>query len=473
MILAKKVLKAGVAAAFAAALMAGCSKDAGGNPNPGGGEETPYHPEFPIFSFVANQTKSAEWYKPQPSYDYVNAHLDESFGKKELYPQLIENLKESGGYFSIYASEVNFLKENGGFLSVMRDEGIRISVEMPGMTQPISGDKLAEAELNGKTVDGTNIFASIFRLTASVLDGRTNPDQKGWFVNKDRKDFIPDMLIFDERQPNLVPEIDPDVLHDTPGTIDQKITAALKYNNMNSRYRKPFNNLLATLREDYALYLQVAKTKWGDKMPKVGIHWNVVVGWEWRDQSSVKEIYAIDPSLYDGANYWHNFYRAYAERKTALASALYKSVDYLSDYIDYLTEQGFKPTIVYMDVDWRYDLDYVKTVLLKHREMLKTKGVQLGINVVEAGYKSNYDEMVCSGTTLTSYIRSSSSNPNVLYGNTLVACTQWLINTGIYEQGMQIRVGSWSPRPYEIGDQINENTPGSLANTANKIYKML
>lgn len=59
--------------------------------------------------------------------------------------------------------------------------------------------------------------------------------------------------------------------------------------------------------------------------------------------------------------------------------------------------------------------------------------------------------------------------PNVLYESTLSAIMDYLRGSGIYEPGMQIRIGSWSRRPAETGAEVDENRPGSLAHAANRI----
>ena len=45
----------------------------------------------------------------------------------------------------------------------------------------------------------------------------------------------------------------------------------------------------------------------------------------------------------------------------------------------------------------------------------------------------------------------------------------YLRGSGVYEPGMQIRVGSWSHRPAEKGAEVDEAASGSLAHTANRI----
>ncbi|MDR3308717.1 MAG: hypothetical protein LBS80_02055, partial [Tannerella sp.] len=163
------------------------------------------------FSFVANQCGGNVWYKPDGT--IVNGHIDESFGNRDLWPELIENLKRTGGSFSLYAAEIGYMSSENGFLSIVKSEGIPVSVEMPGFTACIPGALLGESELNGKTVDGKNLFSTRYGITHS--DNRIDPDEKGWFVTKDGQPFIPDEILFDERIPNLLPQFDADILANT------------------------------------------------------------------------------------------------------------------------------------------------------------------------------------------------------------------------------------------------------------------
>jgi hypothetical protein len=371
----------------------------------------------------------------------------------------MNHLKRTGGSFSVYAAEIGYMSSTNGLLSILKEEGIPLSVEMPGFTQCISGTPLGEAELNGKRVNGTNVFSSIFRIIEP--DDRTDPDGHGWFVTKDRMPVIPDEILFDERQPNLLPEFDAHLLATTPGTWEER-KAAAKKNNGYAVSMGDYDTLLATLRQDYVDFLHVAKTKWGDKMPAIGIHWNVVAGWEWRDQKGLDDIYTKDPTYFNTAD---NFYAIVQK------CPQYNSVQYLNDLIDVLTSAGFKPQTVYMDVDWTYDIPYIIEVLKRHKAALKAVDVQMGINIVEASLQDD-EELYFDGTTLARRTVSS-GKPNELYENTLIAIVQFLQATGIYDKDMQMRVGSWSHRPYETGSQVDEKIPGSMAHTANRIVALL
>ena len=408
------------------------------------------------FSFVSNQCKGNVWYKPGGT--IINGHIDESFGNRALWSQLMNHLKRTGGSFSVYAAEIGYMSSTNGLLSILKEEGIPFSVEMPGFTQCIPGTLLGEAEINGKPVNGVNIFSTIFRITS---EDRTGPDGHGWFVTKDRMPVIPDEILFDERQPNLLPEFDAHLLATTQGTWEER-KATAKKNNGCAVSMGDYRTLLATLRQDYVDFLQVAKTKWGDKMPAIGIHWNVVAGWEWRDQKGLDDIYAKDPAYFNTAE---NFYAIVQK------CPQYNSVQYLNDLIDVLTSAGFKPQTVYMDVDWTYDIPYITEVLKRHKEALKAKDVQMGINIVEASLQDN-EELYFDGTTLVRRTLSS-GKPNELYENTLIAIVQFLKASGIYDKNMQMRVGSWSHRPYETGSQVDEKITGSMAHAANEIVKLL
>jgi hypothetical protein len=416
--------------------------------------------DIATFSFIPNQIAASSWYKPGNPPTLINGHLDDSFGQKDLWPNLITNLKNSHGSFSIFAAEIGCMSSTKGLIPLLKAEGIPISVEMPGFTQCIDGTLLGKAELNGEAIDGTNnIFSSIFRISNPT--DRTDPDGKGWFVTKDRKPFIPDEILFDERMPNLLPQFDPAILASTVGTWEYRKNAAKKSNGCEVSTIS-YNELLSTLRQDYVEFLTVAKAKWGNEMPAVSIHWNVVAGWEWRDQKGLDDINAINPNYFNVANNYWGIITNYPQ---------YNSVLYLNDLIEVLTAAGFKPKTILMDVDWTYNIPYITEILKRHKIALKSKGVQMGINIVEASL-NDIEELYYNGFTLLKRANSSAT-PNELYENTLIAIVQFLKGSGIYEKGMHIRVGSWSHRPYETGTQVNENTPGSIAHTSNEIFKSL
>ena len=410
------------------------------------------------FSFFPNQLAANIWYKPGGS--LINGHLDESFGDPQSWPQLLSNLKSSGGSFSLGAAEIGYLSTEQGLIPLLKKEGIPISVELPGFTQILSGTDLANAELNGKAVNGTdNIFSRIFAISNPT--DRTDPDGKGWFFTNNRKYLIPDEILFDERQPNLCPQFDPKILAGTSGTWEER-KAAARISNGYPYYTRPFNELLAGFRQDYLDFLQVAKVKWGEDMPEIGIHWNVNPGWEWRDQNAMDTIHARYPDYFNIAS---NFWRMVWDYPQ------YNSVEYCNQLVDDLTDAGFKPSRIIMDVDWTYNIPYIHEVLMRHKTALRNRDVQMAINVVEASI-GDQEELYFDGTTLKRR-NLPAEKPNVLYENTLVAIMEYLKHSGIYEEGMHIRVGSWSPRPYEIQSEVDENIPGSMAHAANQIFNML
>lgn len=414
----------------------------------------------PLFSFVPNQLAGNAWYKPGTPPKLINGHLDRSFGHKALWPHLLQNLKRTHGTFSLFAAEIGHLSAKTGLLPLLKAEHIPVSVEMPGFTQCLDGKLLGEAEIEGKPVNGTNnLFETVFGIVHPTE--RTDPNGKGWFVTRDGKAFVPDEILFDERIPNLLPEFDPEILAKTPGTWEQRKQAARKANGCTVS-ALPYPQLLATLMQDYVKFLRVAKAHWGDRMHAIGLHWNVTPGWEWRDQKGFDAIHAQNPAYFDSpANFWGIVARC----------PQYNSVQVLNDLIDLLTAAGFKPRTVFMDVDWTYDIRYVTEALRRHKAGLRARGVQLGINIVEAGL-GDQEELTLEGNTLRKRTVPTAA-PNVLYANTLLAIMNYLKSSGIYEQGMQMRVGSWSHRPNEIDTQVDEQTPGSLAHTANAIAKLL
>lgn len=445
------LLRRAAAFVFIAALAAGFSIDCGA--------ASAERLATGAFSFVPNQIASAQWYRPGGS--LVNGHIDESFGAHpEKWETLRESLKKCGGSFSIFASEIGHMSQESGLIAMLKNEGVSISVEMPGFTQEIDGNSLAEAELNGLRAGGAdNIFARIFRLEEP--SGRPDPDGLGWFVTKDGRDFVPDEIIFDERVPNLCPEIDPAVLASAKGAWEERKRAAKKSGAYAAKYGS-FNGLLDAVIGDYIAFLRAAKTKWGYSMPLVGLHWNVNPGWEWRDENGWDAIHAADPAYFDDPkNFW-----AIVQKRPQ-----YNSVKYLERLVDAMTAAGFKPARIYMDADWTYDIPYITEVLKRHKASLKGRGIQMGVNVVEASIPEDAELVFENGTLKIR--QGGGASKNELYENTLVAIAQFLVARGIYESGMHLRIGSWTHRPYEKGLEIDENIPGSLAHAANEIIGII
>jgi len=411
------------------------------------------------FSFAPNQFAGSLWYRPGNPERLINGHLDESFGREELWPVLRRNLKENRGFFGMTAAEIGHLRDSAGLLTLLRSERIPVSVEVPAFTQPLDGAQLARAEIHGEAVDGVDIFSSIFRI--SDPKDRPNLSGAGWFVTRDGTPFIPDELVFDERIPNLLPEFDAAVLARTPGNWEQRKQAARKLSPFTAA-RQPYDRLLASLIQDYVSYLQVARARWGSRMPAISLHWNVNPGWEWRDEKGLDAIHAGDPAWFKTPEEFH---------RVVFTSPQYNSVHYLNQLLDVLAAAGFKPRTVFMDVDWTYSIPYITEVLRRHKTALAARGIQMGINVVEASL-GEQEELFYDGHTLQKRADPRAA-PNALYENTLVAIMEYLRGSGVYGMGMQIRVGSWSRRPSETGTAVNEATVGSLAHAANQIITRL
>ena len=456
---ANETLRAVVAAAMLLASLSGIT------PNCALADEAVTDSVSVSFSFMSNQLAGNAWYRPGTPPALINGHLDESFGHPELWPELARELKRSHGSFSLCAAEIGHLSSTTGLIPFLRREKIPIAVETPGFTQCIDGAMLGRAELNGERVGGTNnIFASIFGIVHPT--DRPDPAGRGWFVTRDEKRLTPDEILFDERIPNLLPVFDPELLAKTKGDWETRKRAARILNGCPTA-TLPYPQQLSVLMQDYVKYLTVARQRWGDKMPAVSLHWNVNPGWEWRDEAGLDAIHAATPEYFDKpANFW-----AIVQQRPQ-----YNSVGYLNDLIDVLTRAGFKPRTVFMDVDWTYDIPYITETLKRHKAALKARGVQMGIDVVEASI-GDHDALSCVQRSpgQFSLVRrtDAAATSNSLYESTLIEIVHYLKVTGIYERGMQMRVGSWSHRPYETGKEVDEAVPGSLAHTALTIFKML
>lgn len=412
-----------------------------------------------VFSFAPNQLAANVWYRPDGA--WINGHLDESFGCKDAWPELRRHLKRAGGSFSIFAAEIGYLRSDTGLLALLRRERIPVSVELPGFTQTLSGTELARFELYGDSIRGMNFFEQIFRIADSLP--RCEPLGNGWFVTRDGQPFVPDEILFDERLPNLLPVIDPMVLATAPGGWQQRLEAARSPLPGYAPASGDYDQLLERLYTDYVDFLRVARSKWGKRMPAVTIHWCVNPGWEWRDQRGLTAIHAQYPDFFEQPeNFYYPLIRDHAQ---------YNSVYYLECLVDRLTREGFKPRTILMDVDWTYSTDYIEEALRRHQSSLRQRGIQMGINIVEASLRMD-EALTCRDNTLCRMTRTDAT-PNQLYAETLLAITHYLQQHGIYEPGMQIRVGSWSSRPYEKNAEVDEQRDGSMAHTANSVYRLL
>ncbi len=411
-------------------------------------------------SFMPNQLAANVWYRPGEPPRLINGHLDASFGDRTRWPRLLANLQRWHGSFSITAAELGWLSASDGLLPLLRSAGIPISVEFPGFTQVHRAAELAAAELNGAPLrSGANLFATVFLINRPT--DRPDPAGRGWCVTRDGRPVVPDELLFDERIPNLLPTFDPEVLARTQGTWQQRLAAARRPNG-HPLATGPFADLLADLIEDYVRYLEVARAKWPQARPEVSLHWNVNPGWEWRDAAGLTAIHAADPAYFDQpANFW----------ATVARCPQYNSVSYLNQLLDRLAAAGYRPRTVFMDVDWTYNLAYVTEVLRRHQTALAQRGVQMGINVVEASLGPQ-DELVHEARTLVRRTVPDAA-PNLLYERTLLAITSYLQQCGLAGPEVQLRVGSWSHRPAEVGEQVSEDRPGSLAHAANAVADRL
>jgi hypothetical protein len=185
----------------------------------------------------------------------------------------MSHLQLNQGGFGTHSSEIGHL--SSGTLSSFRNQGLPMSVELPGMTQCLPGTVLANLEVNGISPAGQNYFNSIFQIDGSQTD-RTNPQGNGWFVDRNGNSYTPDEVIFDERMPNLLPNY--------MGNQSQLFNGALPFPERlansatspcpNAASFHPNLDLIGGLIQDYIDYIEVMKTRFRS-MPRVAIHWNV------------------------------------------------------------------------------------------------------------------------------------------------------------------------------------------------------
>lgn len=416
------------------------------------------------FSFTPNQLAANEWYKltapASAVVTVVNGHLDESFGNGALWPNLLANLKAANGTVTVFAAEIGYLSTRSGFLSFATQKQIPLSVELPGFTQCKDGYELARAELLGERLSSGNLFCNTFGICSGAL--RKNPDGVGWFVTKDDVAFVPREIVLDERIPNLLPHFNPITLAQTSGSWSER-KAAAKVDLPCAQAFNPGVPLLQGLQGDYLEYLRIARQKWATRMPVISLHWNVTPGWEWRDEACLDGIQLRNPGFFqDPANLLQ------------IRAPCYNSVEYLKQTVQMIQGDGFTLNTVFMDVDWTYDTPYVIETLKRQKTMLAGLGVQMGINLVidfasVGPCPDSNCEVVLIGNRLVPR-RNTTRSTNVLYEDSIIQISELLKREGIIDTQVNLRVGSWSARPQEIGSQVSETIGGSLAHAANRVF---
>lgn len=412
------------------------------------------------FWMQPNQLASELWYRPGGS--SINGHLMDSFNNFSLWSQTESLLQNNSGGFGIYAAELGYV--NSSFLQSLKDAKIPVSVEMPGNTQCIDGTDIANAELYGTPIPNRTNF-DFFKNTFTIeTSGRTDPHNKGWLVDKDGSNIIPDEIVLDERIPGLLPSIDPAVLAKAGGTWEQRKKTATKAT-------CPIHGSATNIQgfeDDYVKYSNVFKLKFSGTvpMPKFSFHWNVNPQSEWWDQA------CLDANHAKGENYTNTSVLYYLQKTCS------NGLKYLSETITKLCNNNVCPYAVYLDADWLYNPQFTISILKKYKSLIEnftlpngTKPtIKFGVDIVDQCGSDPTCVLNIGPLGMTKAKGTGTSN--LLHQQTLINLTNYLINQKVYEPSNPkniIRIQSWDLKPIEKGSQISETVNGSFAQTTLKI----
>lgn len=206
------------------------------------------------------------------------------------------------------------------------------------------------------------------------------------------------------------------------------------------------------------------------KIPRIQINWNVIEGWEWRDE------YCLD-LLYKKYNDSIDFDHAYRY----VTNPCHEDTRHLNDLIQLLCSIGHCPEVVYMDMDLTYITSYSLEVLQMNKFILKEYQVPFGINLVDQCVeRDNCVTEILSITNPPELILNLNANAtypnftrNQMQEHSLMNVLNFLIDLQIVDDNTHIAITSWTSWPDEIGSEINETNPGGMAHTANQLFEQI
>lgn len=413
--------------------------------------------------FSPNQLAANLWYLPRGT--AINGHLDGSFSDTSVWPELLSHLRANDGGFGTFAAELGYV--SSGTLMNLRQAGVPVSVETPGMTQCLSGWALGNLELFGTSPPGQNLFASTFLIDGTQAD-RIDPAGRGWFVNRDGNRYTPDEIIFDERMPNLLKRFSGAALFDGTKTWAERKALSVSDPCPAADSFHFSVNRITSLIADYVDYIRVARSRFG-RVPRFAIHWNVNPGWEWSDETCLDALDARFPNAAD-----------FARERNALSWPCHRDTQHLGQLVDTLCANGACPSAVYMDVDYLYNTTYALDVLQRNKAALASRGIPFGINVVD---QSTAIRPVGSAVVVNANGSGlqildaggdgSAASENLLHQTSMINVMSFFIYKGIIDASTRLRLSSWDYRAYESGLAVSERNAHSMADTVNRIFRQL
>ncbi|QGM46600.1 hypothetical protein [Methylocystis heyeri] len=414
--------------------------------------------KFGKLTFAPNQLAANKWYRPLG--ELINGHIEESFAVESLWPRLESLLIAEHGAFGLNAAEIGHMSSQT--LARFRSKGLAISVETPAFTQCLSGRQLGELEFFGRSPPGPDLFRSIFKLSPET-DKRFDPKDKGWFYTRDGLSFTPDEIVLDERIPNLLPRFDLDELLQEPSAgWEARKSNALHDDCPGASQFHSGEDRITGLIEDFLEY-HAEMTKRFEKPPAFSFHWNVIAGWEWRDEACLDRLAASDP---DPAKFEHDY--------RYLAHACYNDSAVLSQLLDRLCKAGACPRAVYLDMDITYLTEYALEAIRRDRAAIRAHGVGFGVDLTDECNERAHCVMRGAGPDRMILQEDEGKEAG---GSESAAAQKSVLNKfaflrlhDVIDGDAFIRMQSWSTKPKETGAEISESRADSLPDTALKIF---
>lgn len=445
----------------------------------GGNLNTPVLPNLPVsltqplftngkVCVAPNQMAACLWYRPLPlATTVINGHIEGSFDHFDYWPTLNGSIRRAQNGFGVFAAEIGHM--TGATLQKFRAAGIPNSVEAPAFTQCYDGAALATLEFDGESPENANWFCSRFDICP---EDSPNPLHVGWFRTEDNLPYAPEEIILDERIPNLVPFFDPEILKGPYNQVtwEQKKINARTETCLAASSFNPGVPRITGLINDYVEYAAKMKLHFAPApSPRLSFHWNVNPAWEWRDEAWLDQLH------YDNVVNHNSDPDDFMLGFLYLRNPLHNGTKHLEQLVQAMCANGTCPDTVYMDMELIHasETQYALDVLRRNKAVLQANDVKFGISLVdqcgdtEPGCAIN---MTPGGASLYKITRDPAYfTPNMLYEESILNITNYLLINGIIDGNTKIRMGGWTRRPIESGSAVNENNIGGVAHIANRV----
>jgi len=410
--------------------------------------------------FTPNQLGANLWYKPEGS--VINGHLNNSFTNFSLWPSLSSFLTKSSGGLGIYSAELAYLSSSQLY-NFQTSAGLAIQAEDPTFTQCLPSNVISDLALFGKSPSGQDLFCSIFLLCDTLRPNSTN---LGWYLSSEGNNFIPNSIVLDERMPNLLAKPS-----SNPSQMAQLWNSSLTWNErkeasfqdpcpaMNS-FRPNKTDRITSIIADYVDFGHAIKLRFGtNSSTSFGIHWNIIAWWEWLDIDCLNSLNSLYPNVTDFKN-----------ALLGLTNTCHRDTDHLINLVTSLCGNMTCPEAVYMDIDYLFNTSYALDVLSRNKAALLNLSIPFGMNIVDECNTSEACLIVDTGDKLEAQTQQMPYDPNKLHEMSLITMYKFFVRKGIIDSETRIRVASWSVRPHEVDNFVDERLVGSMAHTANQIF---